>query len=142
MHTSGQLSNGMNYRNGIAEDLGAILGYSAATRLMALYGGQKIYIPNQCDGAHRLALLLGESAMSGLCAEFGGQLLKVPSHEEYKRMQRIRVVADLIQAGWRVSDIAESMEFSARQVRNYRTQAEQFGLLPLVFHGAGQASAG
>jgi len=123
------------HTNGIAEDLGAILGYSAATRLMALYGGQKLYIPQRPDPEHKLCKLLGAAAMDNLIAEFGGGNLKIPSHVEFDRLCLVRAVADLIQSGRRVNDIAQTLAMSVRQVANYRVQAEQYGLLPMVLHG-------
>jgi hypothetical protein len=125
------------YKNGIAEDLGAILGYSAATRLMALYGGQKIYIPQNPDSAHRLAKLLGTSGFFALCEEFGGDLIKIPSNVEFDRICLIRAVAEMIQTGRRINDIAATLGMSMRQVANYRVQAEQLGILPMVLRGNG-----
>lgn len=118
--------------NGIAEDLGALLGHTRACLLMDLYGGEKIYIPKQADPEHHLALLLGETALAALCREYGGENLKVPTDTARDRNLLIRAVAEKIKAGQRIPDIAETLHMSPRNVANYRALAERIGLLPLI----------
>lgn len=124
----------MEYTNGIIEDLGAALGTEAALRLIALYGGTNIYVPQDATTHHRLLLCLGPIPYKHLVAEWGGQTLKLPSGEEvFDRYRRIRAASLLISRGFKTWEIAQILGIKDRQVKNYRAQAEEVGILPMVF---------
>lgn len=118
--------------NGNAEDLGALLGLSAATRLMAALGTELVYIPETAPEGHRLENILGRSAYLRLCREYGTETLRIPSNAEAERIGLIRAVASMIKLGRRIPDIATTIDMSARQVMRYRVEAERLGFLDMV----------
>ncbi|PAS92236.1 MAG: hypothetical protein CGU28_16890 [Candidatus Dactylopiibacterium carminicum] len=128
--------------NGLAEDLGAILGFEATSRLLAVYGGGTLYIPNEASEKHPIAAVIGLPAMRHLCEEFGGQILRVPEHDEFRRLRLVRSVARLLSLGLSYSAVADSLGVAPRQVQRYRQQAEEIGLLPYVMQGRAGAGGG
>lgn len=118
--------------HGIMEDLGACLGFESANRLIALYGGTSIYVSGDPKQCHKFSLILGPEALARFCEEFGGQTLDLPENEEFSRLRRIRAVSHFMSKGYRVSEVAKILGQSARQVSNYRAQAEELLLIPMV----------
>jgi hypothetical protein len=122
----------IDYQNGVAEDLGALLGYCAASRFMAVFGGQKIMIPREMRSGHLIGRVVGEPAFARLCAEYGGEQIKVPAYMEAELMRRYHAVAEMILDGTRAATIARVLSVSERTVNYYRVKAESLGLLPMV----------
>jgi hypothetical protein len=118
--------------NGIAEDLGAIVGFSNTILICGVWGGKTLYVPNTATTGHRLAGLLGESAFIRLVAEFGGETLTIPALVDFGRWQRIRKTATLRLQGRALHGIAKMTGVTYQQVKNDIRRAEQLGLIPLV----------
>ncbi|MFT3758448.1 hypothetical protein [Thauera sp.] len=123
-----------DHENGFAEDLGAVLGFSAACRLIAVFGRQVIYVPTTPHPQHALTLLLGANAAARLCAEVGGQTVRIPGNEEFFRLRKMREVAELAKMGFSERAIAHGIKEkngrSVRHIRRYRLAAQTLGLLP------------
>lgn len=121
--------------NGIAEDLGSIIGFSNTLLLCATRGGQGIYIPNTATPGHPIAALIGESAFARLVEAFGGETFNLPALADFGRYQRIRRCAQMICEGKSLHTIARENGVTYNQVKNDRRTAERLGLIPLVFTG-------
>lgn len=123
-----------DYQNGIIEDLGAVLGVSATNRLIAVFGGRSLYVPETMTAGHPIALVLGELPAARLVEAFGGETLSnLPTDEECARLRRVRDVAELIKNGINPQVIGRLVGVSTKQVVRYRAEAETLGLLPVVF---------
>lgn len=118
--------------NGIAEDLGAIVGFSNTILICGVWGGKTLYVPNTATAGHRLAGLLGDSAFSRLVAEFGGETLTIPALADFGRWQRIRRTATLRVQGRDLHSISRITGVTYQQVKNDIRSAELLGLIPLV----------
>ena len=123
----------MQYQNGQLEDLGAILGTEAALRLCAIHGGGSLYVPDSPSKEHPLTRLLGEIPFRRLCQEFGSQIITPPELEAFQRLRRVRQVSAGLSRGLRVRELAVILALSERQIANYRSQAEDLGILPTIF---------
>lgn len=122
--------------NGLSEDIGAIIGFEATSRMLAVFGGGFLYVPDEASENHPIALVVGYRQMQKLCADFGSQTLRIPDNEEYRRLQRVRSVAQLVKTGYAPDSIADILGISTRQAVRYRAQAEEYGLLPMVMTGS------
>lgn len=124
----------MEYQNGIMEDLGAIIGCQATNRLIAVFGGASLYVPARIDADHPIARVTGLSAAARLAEAFGGETLaNLPDNEEFYRLRRVRQVAGLLRGGLSPREISTMVGVSAKQIGRYRAEAEEIGLIPLVF---------
>lgn len=118
--------------NGIAEDLGAIIGFSNTLLLCATRGGQNLYVPNTATPGHALETLIGAGAFARLVESFGGESFTLPMLADFSRYQRIRRCAQLICEGRSLSAIAVATGVTYNQAKNDRATAEKLGLLPMV----------
>lgn len=124
--------------NGLAEDLGAVIGFSNTLLLCGTRGGKNIYVPEQVTPDHWLASQIGPQAFKAIVAEWGGETITVPGLADFGRYQRIRRCAELLCAGRSLHAIARATGVTYNQAKNDRRRAELLGLLPLVFHGKSQ----
>lgn len=122
----------MEPQNGIMEDLGAAMGFEATNRLIAIFGGCSLYVPQCIDSDHPIVRVVGAKPAQRLAAEFGGETLNLPDNDEFSRLRRTRQVARLLRAGLNPRDVATLVGCSTRHVRRYRTEAEEIGLLPMI----------
>lgn len=118
--------------NGQAEDFGALIGFEATNRLLAVFGGTQLYVPESATEDHPIAKVVGFRQMQLLCEEWGAQIVSIPENEEFRRLRCLRSVASLIKAGHPTDSIASILGMSNRQVQRYRAQAEEIGLLPMI----------
>lgn len=121
--------------NGTPEDLAAILGYTAAQRLMAGYGGGILKIPTEARDSHPLTALLGQPAMQALCRDYGGEHLWIPHHADDDAVIIRRAVARMVSGGHGNKAIATLFGVSDRQVMRWRADAEGLGFLKMVLEG-------
>ena len=118
--------------NGLAEDLGAVVGFSNTVLICGIWGGKTLYVPEKAAADHRLATLLGDTAFRALVAEFGGETLTIPALADFGRWQRIRKAATLRLQGRSLHCIAAMTGVTYNQVKNDIRSAELLGLIPLV----------
>jgi hypothetical protein len=118
--------------NGIAEDLGAVIGFSNTILVCGVWGGKTLYVPEKTSADHRLAGLLGATAFARLVEEFGGETLTIPALADFGRWQRIRKAATLRLQGRSLHCIAAMTGVTYQQVKNDIRSAELLGLIPLV----------
>ena len=118
--------------NGLAEDLGAVVGFSNTVLICGILGGKTLYVPEKVAADHRLATLLGDTAFRRLVEEWGGETLTIPGLADFGRWQRIRKAATLRMQGRSLHCIAAMTGVTYQQVKNDIRSAEALGLIPLV----------
>ena len=120
----------------LIDEIGAAIGTTATMRLLALFGGTNLYIPEKIDADHLIARAIGLPAAQRLSAMFAREQIELNDAEEFHRLQRVRRVAGLLRAGQPIRDVALLVGISAKQVGRYRVEAETMGLMPMVFDKA------
>lgn len=121
--------------NGMAEDMGAVIGFSNTLLLCGTRGGKQLYVPEQATPGHLLETLLGESGFSAMVAEWGGETITIPSLADFGKYQRIRKCATLRLQGRSLHSIAAMTGVTYNQVKNDVRSAELIGLIPMVLRG-------
>lgn len=124
-------------KNGLAEDLGAVIGFSNTLFLCAIRGGKTLYVPEAVSEDHWLAINIGASAFRAMVGEWGGETITVPALAEFTRYQRIRRTAELLSKGHGLHQIARLHSISYNQAKNDRRSAELLGLIRMVLAGMG-----
>jgi len=101
-------------RKSLLHTLVEVVGCKSAERMIAEFGGARIWVPVQSTPEAKLTQVLGESAASALCAHFGGDYLQVPNtiigDDVYRR------IAELHRQGCKINDIALAVGRSRRTV--------------------------
>lgn len=121
--------------NGLAEDLGAVIGFSNTLLICGVFGGKTLYVPEAASVDHRIEKLVGRRAFVSLVSEWGGETLTVPALADFGRYQRIRRGAELLVHGRSLHTVARVNGITYNQAKNDRRTAELLGLLPLVLTG-------
>ncbi|NMG46746.1 hypothetical protein GO613_01305 [Azoarcus communis] len=115
-------------RNGLLEDLGAVMGTEATLRLIAVFGGASLYVPQRATNEHPISWVVGKAPFVRLVEAFGGDVLSLPDNSDYERLRRWRRVVRLLAKGATVADVATTFQVTERTVRNIRRQAELCGV--------------
>lgn len=92
----------------------ALIGEQAAAKMIAEFGGARIWVPVRTTPESKLTQVLGGDAASALCARFGGQYLQVPSTRTDDNI-RSRI-AELHRQGCKINDIAQAVGRSRRTI--------------------------
>lgn len=77
---------------GILQDLRELVGDIATLRIIETWGGRRLYVPAQLDGAHPIARRIGLDAARKLTRYYGGDTLDVPYGAKAIREQLYRVI--------------------------------------------------
>lgn len=126
----------------ILDDIAQVIGFNATLRMLAIFGGSRIYIPETIPAHHVIARTIGPDLARALAERFAREQLEIPAAETFVLLQRIRRVAGLLRAGIDPRDIAGIIGISSRQLCRYRAEAEEMGLLDMVFKHENPADAG
>jgi Helix-turn-helix domain of resolvase len=101
-------------RKSLLHTLVEIVGWESVEKMIAEFGGARIWVPVQSAPETKVTQVLGESAASKLCAHFGGDYLQVPNtmmgDDVYRR------IAELHRQGCKINDIALAVGRSRRTV--------------------------
>lgn len=127
----------MRETNGVLEDIAAVIGFGATSRLVAIYGPGNILVPVDAKPDHAMTLAIGLPAMRRLVAEWGGQIITLSTNADYHHAVLLRGVAAMLNIGMPARDVASIIGKTERQVRNLRMEAEEMGILPLVLRAKG-----
>lgn len=127
----------MSNLNGIVEDIGGVIGYTATCALVDWFGGANLYVPNEATDAHPIAQVIGMPAMRRLVQEWGGQTLWLQLGYQREQDRRDRFIAVLLGLGMTKKTIAAIAGMSERHVHYTRLRLEQMGLLPMILKKAG-----
>lgn len=125
--------------NGIVEDLGAVIGYSATALLVDWFGGGNLYVPQVADEGHAICKIIGLPAFRRLCQEWGGQEVWLPLGYQREQDRRDRMIAVLLELGLGSKQVAAIAGMSDRHVQHIRFRLESLGVLPLILARAGIA---
>lgn len=123
--------------NGIADDLAAVIGFTATLRLCAWYGdlNANLYVPAKAKPGHEIERLIGMAAFTRLCEEWGNETLSIPRLQGYEEDCRNRLLRDLLLKGLSPREINRTLFIGERRVQQLRVHLEEAGMLPLVFSG-------
>lgn len=121
--------------NGMAEDLGSVIGLSNTLLLCGTRGSETLYVPNQATPGHILEKLLGDTAFRRMVEEWGGETITIPALADFGRYQRIRKSARLLAMGKSLHHVALLTGVTYNQAKNDRQSAENLGILPKVLCG-------
>lgn len=131
----------MREQNGVLEDISAVIGFNATTRLVALFGSgpepRQLLVPVEARADHAITLAIGMPAMRRLVQEWGGQVIRLSANTDFHHACLLRVVASALKDGMSPKALAGVVGLSERQVRNLRIEAESMGLLPLLLRANG-----
>lgn len=102
---------------GIFQEISAMIGIEATAKLVAEYGGTRLYIGSSLNPDKELFKLLGQEIAQKLTREFGGLRPEIPrgvKAHAYQRNEKIR--ADRA-TGMTVRELARKYEFTERTIR-------------------------
>jgi hypothetical protein len=101
-------------RKSLLHTLVEVVGCEAAAKMVAEFGGARIWVPVRSTPQAKITQALGDNAASALCARFGGDYLQVPNtvtgDDVYRR------IAELHRRGYKINDIALAVGRSRRTV--------------------------
>jgi hypothetical protein len=137
-----KLTEHINRMNGVLEDIGAEVGYTATNALVDWFGGGNLHIPTAASEDHPIAKVIGLSAMKRLVKLYEGcvgnqRMLWVPLGYEREIARRDRMIALLFAQGYGTKAITSVTGMSERHVQQVRVRIENLGLLPLILRQAG-----
>ena len=114
--------------NSILDDLSAVVGYTATRKLVAWFGGRRLYVPQRAAETHPLATLIGMPAFRALVRDFAGDdNVFLPSTGEDDRYIRDREIAERIAAGESAPVIALAMALTERRIEQIRVELVERG---------------
>jgi len=104
----------LSIRKSLLDTLIQTVGHESAEKIIAKFGGARIWVPVRSTPDAKLTRILGNDAASELCARFGGDYLQIPntiySENIYRR------IAELHRQGCKINDIALAVGRSRRTV--------------------------
>jgi hypothetical protein len=104
----------LRVKKSLAETLIQVIGRECARKMVAEFGGTRIWVPVRSTPEAKLTRILGETAATTLCMHFGGDYLQIPntlsSDDIYWR------IAELHRQGCKINDIALAVGRSRRTV--------------------------
>ena len=112
---TGRLYGGLvTGRKSLLHTLVKVIGCESAEKMIAEFGGARIWVPVHNTPDTKLTQVLGNSAAAALCAHFGGDYLQVPNtktgDDVYWR------IAELHRQGCKINEIALAVGRSRRTV--------------------------
>ncbi len=105
-------------RTSTLDHLAGLVGNDGAARLVAAYGGTRIYIPQEPLVADALCQLLGHDALCKLAAIYGGDRIEIPNPPP----RRLRIL-ELRASGLSIDAIARSLHCTRRRVFQVMAEA-------------------
>ncbi|MBV8450748.1 MAG: helix-turn-helix domain-containing protein [Deltaproteobacteria bacterium] len=90
------------------------MGYESAEKVIAEFGGARIWVPVRSTPDAKLTQMLGSGAAFALCARFGGNYLQIPNTITGENI--CRRIAELHRQGCKINDIALAVGRSRRTV--------------------------
>lgn len=107
-----------------AEELEGICGADAARRLLAAYGGTRVFVPGALADDHPLVACMGEEAARALSAAIssghGGMQITLPLGPFSARARQRELLRAAVAEGGTATTIARRLQVSIRTVRRER----------------------
>jgi hypothetical protein len=104
----------MRVKKSLFGTLVEVLGREPAEKIIAEFGGARIWIPVRSTPEARLEQLIGSEATAKLCACFGGDYLQVPNTIANDSVHRR--IAELHRQGCKIDEIAVAVGRSRRTI--------------------------
>ena len=112
-------------RGALLEELIAVMGTPAAARLVAAFGGTRLYVPQTPDAGDALSGAVGHEAAIALAQIYGGDRLEVPNPTP----RRVRI-AQMRADGMSVDAIARALGCTRRRVFQVLAEARANNRVP------------
>jgi hypothetical protein len=112
-------------RGALLEELIAVMGTPAAARLVAAFGGTRLYVPQTPGAEDALSAAVGHEAAMVLAQIYGGDRLEVPNPTP----RRVRI-AQMRAAGMSVDAIARALGCTRRRVFQVLAEARASNRVP------------
>jgi hypothetical protein len=104
----------LSVKKPLLQTLVEVMGTQSTEKIIAEFGGARIWVPVRSTPHAKLTQILGDRAASALCARFGGDYLQIPNtitgDNIYWR------IAELHRQGCKINDIALAVGRSRRTV--------------------------
>lgn len=122
----------MQIQNTTLDDVAAVIGFSAALRLSAWFGGraQNLYVPSDPEDDGKLVVIVGLENARRLALHWGGTSLAIPGIDDYENHVRKRQISRMFEKGFGTREIASQMRISERRVQQICRELEVAGLIP------------
>ena len=101
-------------RKSLLYTLVQVMGQNSVEKIIAEFGGTRIWVPVRSTPDAKLTRILGDGAASALCALFGGDYLEIPNTTSADNIYRR--IAELHRQGCKINDIALAVGRSRRTV--------------------------
>jgi hypothetical protein len=101
-------------RKSLLHTLIQVMGHESVEKIIAEFGGTRIWVPVRSTPDAKLTRILGDGAASALCALFGGDYLEIPNTTSTDGIYRR--IAELHRQGCKINDIALAVGRSRRTV--------------------------
>lgn len=112
-------------RTSTLDHLAGLVGNDGATRLVAAFGGTRIYIPQTAAPDDALSASIGFPAATALAAIYGGDRIEIPNPTP----RRVRIV-ELRASGLSIDAIALALHCTRRRVFQVMAEARAVTLPP------------
>ena len=112
-------------RTSTFDHLAGLIGNDGATRLVAAFGGTRIYIPQTADPDDALSASIGFTAATALAEIYGGDRIEIPNPTP----RRVRIV-ELRASGLSIDAIALALHCTRRRVFQVMAEARAVTLPP------------
>lgn len=115
--------------NTTLDDIAAVVGFSAAVRLAAFYGGKNIYVAAHASPGQVLPDLIGLPCASAMAREWGGETIAVPCLAGVYVQERAAKIAKLHSEGLKPTAIAEATGCGPRRVQQVVSELKSQGVI-------------
>lgn len=102
---------------GVFQEVVQLIGEEAAAKLVAQYGGVRLYIPGTPRHGYPLHQLLGQEAAQQLSGEFGGMTVDIPRACMLHTAQRNKLILADRAAGMSQRGLALKYHLTERTIR-------------------------
>ena len=107
-------------RSSVLDEISGLIGHEAATRLVAAFGGTRIYVPQFPEPDDTLSDSIGYHAALTLAQMYGGDRIEVPNPPP----RRVKII-ELRAGGLSVDAIARSLGCTRRRVFQVLAEARE-----------------
>ena len=111
------------------DDIAPVVGYRATRVIAAHFAGQRLYVPQEADASHPLALLIGMPALRALCAAFGQKRITVPRGSDERRYVLRWRITTLLADGHGAAAVAAAVGLAQRRIEQIRVELARDGWL-------------
>lgn len=132
----------MQKKNSTADDISAVIGFTATMAICTYFGDRSLYVPLVATKEHPVALLIGFAAWQRMVNDFPGEHLAIPTTSKHEQFVTERTIAEMIAKGVGSNEIAKKTGLSYRRVQQIRVRIEASGLLPLILKSSAKARGG